>query len=426
MMKFGTGQEAMSSQEQSPIFTDAPETAQGEAAPKTAPPPAQELSPDILEAINAATRPLQTTLQQMADENNQLRNLVRMLSGGPSADGGTHSGTPKGPKVAIPPEYYGRTGKDKDADAMSFEEWSQKVRLYVRMRPHEFPDETTACVWAASRLRGPAESWARPYTKAVLEDTELPPEMTSMEKFLQSLKMAFGRPNEQRSASQELLNLRQGKDTVSDFAIKFRALKSEADFTADDRGWMNIFEKGLSTAFRIDMLSMTFKNTKEFDPWVQELCVKDEELRAQRAGLSRSSWRSHWSDRTHSNASASHSQSRAKDPDAMDIDRMSTDEMMKRGLCFQCGEHGHRARECPQKGKRTMSGRSKVASQTATPTAASNAASATQAATPAASNQPSATLEEVKDESPAVNSVRVPTADDIAKAVAAALKAQGF
>lgn len=105
---------------------------------------------------------------------------------------------------------------------------------------------------------------------------------------------------------------------------------------------------------------------------------------------------------------------------------MSTDKMMKRGLCFQCGEHGHRARECPQKGKRTMSGRSKVASQTATPTAASNAASATQAATPAASNQPSATLEEVKDESPAVNSVRVPTADDIAKAVAAALKAQGF
>lgn len=422
MTKFGTGPDDMSSHEETPMFTDVPDTAQGEAVPTTAPPQAPAIPPEVLAAINAATEPMQRTLQQMTDENAQLRGLLRLLSNELTADGGI----PKGPKVDLPPEYYGRTGKDKDADAMSFEEWSQKVRLYICMRPHEFPDETTACAWAASRLRGQAESWARPYTKAVLERTELPPEMKNLDRFLQSLKMAFGRPNEHRSASQDLLNLRQGKDTVADFAVKFRALKAEADFTADDRGWMNIFEKGLSTAFRIDMLSMTFQNTDNFDAWVQELCVKDEELRAQRAGLSRSGWRTHWNDRTRPHASASHSQGRARDPDAMEIDRMSTDEMLKRGLCFQCGEHGHRARECPQKGKRTMSGRSRVASQTAAPTAASNAAPATPTATPAVFNQTTTTLEEVQDESAAVNSVRVPTAADIAKAVTAALQAQGF
>ena len=47
-----------------------------------------------------------------------------------------------------------------------------------------------------------------------------------------------------------------------------------------------------------------------------------------------------------------------KDPNAMDIDAMTTeqqDEAMKKGLCFRCGKQGHLSRDCPTKKRPTMS-----------------------------------------------------------------------
>ena len=43
------------------------------------------------------------------------------------------------------------------------------------------------------------------------------------------------------------------------------------------------------------------------------------------------------------------------DPNAMDIDRLSTEQMsdhMKKGLCFNCHKTGHKSRECPDKNNR--------------------------------------------------------------------------
>ena len=45
-----------------------------------------------------------------------------------------------------------------------------------------------------------------------------------------------------------------------------------------------------------------------------------------------------------------------KDPNAMDVDLLSTekrDEAMRKGLCFGCGKHGHLNRDCPEKKKAT-------------------------------------------------------------------------
>ena len=45
-----------------------------------------------------------------------------------------------------------------------------------------------------------------------------------------------------------------------------------------------------------------------------------------------------------------------KDPNAMDIDAMTTkqwDEAMKKGLCFGCGKQGHLSRDCPTRKKPT-------------------------------------------------------------------------
>lgn len=392
-----------------------------DAAPaQTAPPPQQsgDLPPHVLQAINDATRPLQSHLQEVTAENQRLHDFMNLFVRN-AQEGVTR--TPKGPKVGAPPAFYGRTPKDKEAESISFEEWSQKVRLYVQMRPQEFVGgPTMACLWAASLLRGPAEQWARPHTTAALKGTEVPALMTDLNLFLESLQSAFGRPNIKRHAGQELMKLRQGKDTVSEYAAKFRALLVESEVDWGMEGKMLVFETGLSSQFRYDLASKEIPETKSFDHWVRLLCEYDEDLRARRTGFKQNNWSPNWGSRSQTHHSASRGPTR--DPDAMDIDRLSTEEMMRRGLCFQCGEHGHLARDCPQRSKRSNV-RSKVASQTA---ASSSTAPPAASAPAAASKTPTATLEEVRDETPTVNAARTPTVDEIAKAVAAALKSQGF
>ena len=45
-----------------------------------------------------------------------------------------------------------------------------------------------------------------------------------------------------------------------------------------------------------------------------------------------------------------------KDPNAMDVDLLSTekrDEAMRKGLCFGCGKHRHLNQDCPDRKKTT-------------------------------------------------------------------------
>ena len=51
-----------------------------------------------------------------------------------------------------------------------------------------------------------------------------------------------------------------------------------------------------------------------------------------------------------------------KDPNAMDIDSMSTEQRakaMKKGLCFGCGKQGHLNKDCPDKTGKKKEGEKK-------------------------------------------------------------------
>ena len=63
---------------------------------------------------------------------------------------------------------------------------------------------------------------------------------------------------------------------------------------------------------------------------------------------SNSTGRTAWNDRTYEQRKP------RRDPDAMDIDAMTTEErtiLLRQGVCFLCKEPGHMARDCKKKGK---------------------------------------------------------------------------
>ena len=91
---------------------------------------------------------------------------------------------------------------------------------------------------------------------------------------------------------------------------------------------------------------------------------------------------------TRTSTSAASAATSGRDPNAMEVDKLSPTERLRRrslGLCFYCGTAGHRNRDCPQKGKPTPArvAAANEAGGDSSPTPAS--------ATPAATSAPPAT-----------------------------------
>lgn len=283
----------------------------------------------IQHVVNSALGPLQENLatlnSAMSDASsavNSLQARVNQLEASLAtltlSFDRVRSETRRPMPVAVPETFDG-------SDRKQLENWIQQVQLYIMQRPDELASSREKCLFAAGFLRREAQEWVRPWLASTLSGSP-PEEMSSLDLFFKSLRAAFGEADQVESARKSLLALRQ-RTTVTAYATEFRRLKPLVDWQADDATFLAIFKAGLARSFQEDLAGRIAP--LDFEGFVTWACKLDEDLRAARVRFPASSnprvqhpsaqGTKQAPQASQTNPTRSHS---AKDPTAMDLDRM--------------------------------------------------------------------------------------------------------
>nr|XP_010792517.1 PREDICTED: uncharacterized protein LOC104965258 [Notothenia coriiceps] len=110
--------------------------------------------------------------------------------------------------------------------------------LHFELQAACYPSERSRVAYIISHLSGRAEAWA------MAEWVQRSPVCDSLDLFTETFTNIFQQTTQGREAARALVGLRQGKQRVSDYAIKFRTLAGDSDW--NQQVLFDAFRYGLS------------------------------------------------------------------------------------------------------------------------------------------------------------------------------------
>ncbi len=188
-----------------------------------------------LGCLSSITEELVTTLQALQlspSESAPLQPPVDPASQAPPPSHSTAS-----PRVAYPEKFDGTPDKCKG--------FLLQCSLFVSQQPAFYPTEESRIAFLCSLLTGKALDWVT----AVWNFNR--PAFTSFESFLQRFRAVFELPEGGDGAGEQILTLKQGKNTAVAFALAFRTLAAKTGWP-DDLLKMH-FCRGLSPELQTEL-----------------------------------------------------------------------------------------------------------------------------------------------------------------------------
>ena len=219
-------------------------------------------------------------------------------------------------------------------DRLKVRAFTQECLGYLQLNKHIYKDDESKIAFVLSFCtEKEAQKWKETYLGNIYKDEQF--EYPTFKKFLETFMEYFKPINQMRTANTQLLTLKQGKKTVEEYVAEFRLLISLAgmpsESVADNIHLINYFQRGLNQAIaRKILLSDNVPTTVA--GWAERAIQIDNNYRMTMSIFGKKPAQSWTKD---------------KDPDAMDVDAMSTEKrtaLMKKGACFICEEPGHMAR----------------------------------------------------------------------------------
>ena len=264
------------------------------------------------------------------------------------------------------PSQRNETHKEKNfnkptpftGDRKKIEIFIQECSLYLHANRHTYDDDDNKIMFFLSYMNDKeALRWKQTFLRSITNHRR---QMTflTLNRFIGELENYFQPTNVQQDAAHQLSILQQGKKTAEEIVTEFRLLTSQAGYSVNTpTDHMHLIEKFRKTlnpslAKKI-MLSPPVPTT--IDGWVNQAILIDSLYRQtneimQYDGRTRNdrndrkpSNRPNWSKYFDSKKDK-----KERDPDAMDIDRLSPEKraaLMKKGACFKCEETGHMAKD---------------------------------------------------------------------------------
>ena len=203
---------------------------------------------------------------------------------------------------------------------------------------------------------GPAAVWAEEFMAhaqtvvATAAGTQAANGYGTWAQFKTAFEENFGQIDLAGNAMTRLRQLKQKPNELSEYVAEFKQLSTKAGLTADlpcNQFFLDGLQQGLLNRFYQEEPPATFNGTVE-----RVLKLKNRRLALlamrERLGFVKPNQKKSY-------GSSCYTPNHARDPNAMDVDRMTDAERQdcfKNGLCFTCRKPGHRSTKCPEKMKK--------------------------------------------------------------------------
>ncbi|KAL2086105.1 hypothetical protein ACEWY4_017164 [Coilia grayii] len=233
--------------------------------------------------------------------------------------------------VASPPDPPPYTG-DPEACAG----FLLQCTLALEMDPRRFSSERGKVAYIISRLDGRALQWAESVWQ------QAGPATQSVEAFIKHFKEVFQAPAGDSSVQEQLHRLRQGKSSITEYALRFRTLAAASGW--NEPALITTFRLGLQPALRLHLAS--YDDSLGLERFIQlairvshrrEGCLRQgpsEPTRAPRPVH-------------HDFPPEAHSRETPMQIDTVRLSATERRRRMEQGLCLYCGATGHLLLTCP-------------------------------------------------------------------------------
>ncbi|MPV02325.1 hypothetical protein FVA96_24315, partial [Escherichia coli] len=301
--------------------------------------------------------------------NSQVEQILTLLSRNPAASP-EQPPTPSEPppvatpadactRLAPPERYSGTIGQSRS--------FIIECEMHFEHSPMHFPTERSKVAFMMSHLTGRAKAWA------TAEWARSSAVCSSPKKFADALRLVFDPVATDRERARELSQIKQGGQSVCEYAIRFRTLAMESGW--NPTSLYDVFLRGLSD--QIQDLLVPLDLPLDLDSLIALAIRTDNRLQERRrqrgprgTPAAPGSSPTLWGAASRQTSPERLSRTRAggeEEPMQMGRARLSQEERQRRyqeGRCFYCGERGHLITACPVKANQSVS---QVAEVTPTP-----------------------------------------------------------
>ncbi|PFH45022.1 hypothetical protein AMATHDRAFT_163714 [Amanita thiersii Skay4041] len=294
----------------------------------------------MLEQVFAQIQQLLGTVNEMQQIVVQQEQTITQLQAQQSAPPPAVPVTDRGPKMA-PPPYY-------DGSMASCEAFINACRIYIAAKPRDFGNVTAKIMWILSYMQ---TGMAQQFRDSFLVYMQSPEYQTKfiqtamgvdpIEILYRNIYQAFRDPNKQAMAILELTTMKQGSKSAEEHVQCFKQAYGCSGYqeTAgihELKRSLNtpLLDKCMSVPKLLTTLNKWYELVIQLDrQWRQAVVEKKQTQRNWQVPANQQNQPQQWRPPT---------QPVQRDPNAMQVDR-------NRGAfrCYNCGQTGHMACNCP-------------------------------------------------------------------------------
>lgn len=235
-------------------------------------------------------------------------------------------------KLKMPPAFDGKRDE--------LNGWIQKCSLYFKFYETKFDQDDKKIAFALMLMNeGTAGQWASDFITQAEERN--PITYGTWVGFKEALKTSFQDVDMAASARVLLRNLHQGKKTAEEYILEFKNVISRCGIN-EFNVIADFFYQGLNKPLREKIFALATMPADANALYAQTARLEQQWRLGQAYDRNPAKKPTFFPKR--------YSNHKEKDPDAMDVDRMTTEERdrhYKEGRCFTCHEIGHLSRHCP-------------------------------------------------------------------------------